>query len=75
MFFQMQQTLVGVYHLLQVDVLLYNVYERVFCIVFFVHTGDFIQCYFGFYYDGSKNTTREIATVGDKVDIRIKAVL
>ena len=73
--FQMQKTFVGVHYLFQVDVLFYDMHERVFGVIFFVHTDYFIQCNFSFYYDGSKNTTCEITAVRDKVNIRIKTVL
>ena len=73
--FQMQKTFVGVHYLFQVDVLFYDMHERVFGVILFVHTDYFIQGNFSFYYDGSKNTTCEITAVRDKVNIRIKTVL
>ena len=42
---------------------------------FFIHTNDFFQCYFGFDYQRCKDTTGEISTVWNEVDLRIETVL
>ena len=71
----MYQALISINDLFQVNVLVYDVYKGVFCIIFFIHTNDFFQCYFGFDYQRCKDTTGEISTVWNEVDLRIETVL
>lgn len=54
MLFQMNQAFVGVDYLLQVDILVHDVGERIFCIVLFVHFYNLFQLYLGLYYDSGK---------------------
>ena len=72
---QVDEALVGVHHLLQVDVLLHDVGKGIFGIVFFVHVDDFFQSHFGLYYNGGEDAAREVAAVGDEVDVRVETVL
>ena len=75
MFFQMYQALISINDLFQVNILVYDVYKGVFCIIFLIHTNDFFQRYFGLDYQRREDTTSEISTVRNKVDVRIEAVL
>ena len=75
MFLQMYQALISINDLFQVNILVYDVYKGVFCIIFLVHTNDFFQRYFGFDYQRCKDTTGEISTVWNEVDLRIETVL
>ena len=75
MLLQMDEALVGIHHLLQVDVLLYDVREGIFGVILFVHTDDFFQRHFGLHDNGGENAAREVATIGDEVYLRIEAVL
>ncbi len=43
MLLQMDEALVGVYHLLQVDILLHDVGKGIFGVIFFIHADDFFQ--------------------------------
>ena len=52
-----------------------SVYKGVFCIIFLIHTNDFFQRYFSFDYQRCKDTTGEISTVWNEVDLRIETVL
>ena len=67
MLFQMDETLVGIHHLLQVDVLIHNVNKLILGIVLFIHTHQFIQSHLTLYDQSSKNTTREITTIWNEV--------
>ena len=75
MLFQMDQALVGVHHLLQVDVLFYDVNERILGIVFFVHLHELIQLYLTLHHQSSEDTASKVTTVRDEIDFRIVAVL
>ena len=68
MLFQVNQTFVGVDYLLQVDILVYDVGERIFCIVLFVHFYNLFQLHFGLYYDCGKNTTGKVTSVRNEID-------
>ena len=52
-----------------------SVYKGVFCIIFLIHTNDFFQRYFGLDYQRREDTTSEIATVWNEVDLRIETIL
>ena len=69
MLFQVDETLVGVNYLLQVDVLLYDMHERILGIIFFVHLYNFIQLYLALHHKCSKNTTSKIATVRNEINL------
>ena len=75
MLLQMDEALVGVYHLLQVDILLHDVGKGIFGVIFFIHADDFFQGHFGLHHNGGEDAAREVAAVGDEVNVRIKAVL
>ena len=75
MLLQVDETLVGVDYLLQVDVLVNDVREGVFGIVFFVHAADFLKGYLGFYDNSGEDAAGEVATIRDEVDFRVEAVL
>ena len=68
MFLQMNQAFVGVDYLLQVDILVHDVGERIFCIVLFVHFHNLFQFYLGLYYDSGKNTTGKVTSVRNEID-------
>ena len=74
-FFQVDKAFVGVDYLLQVDILFYDVCERIFCIVVLIHFYDFVQLYFGFDNDCCKNTSGKISSVRYKIYLRIETVL
>ena len=74
-FLQMQQAFVGIDYLFEVDVLVHDVYERVFCIVLLVHADNLVQGNFRFNNDGGEDAARKISPVRDEVDLGIKAVL
>ena len=75
MLFQMNQTFVGVYHLFQVNILFYNVNERVFRIVFFIHTYQLIQFHLALHHQCSEDSTREVPTIRNEINLRLEAVL
>ena len=75
MFLQMYQTFIGIYDLFQVYILIYNMHEGVFCIIFLIHAYDLFQCYFCFHYQSGKDAAGEIAAIRDKINFRIKTVL
>ncbi len=72
MLLQMDEALVGVYHLLQVDILLHDVGKGIFGVIFFIHADDFFQGHFGLHHNGGEDAAREVAAVGDEVNVRIK---
>ena len=75
MFLQMNQTLVGVHHLLQIYIFVYNMNERILGIIVLIHLHQFFQFHLAFDYQSSKDTTREITPVRNKIYFSIKAVL
>ncbi len=75
MFFQMDEALVGVHHLLQVDVFLDDVDERVAGIVFLIDAFDFLERHLGLDHECGEDAAREVAAVGDEVNFRVEAVL
>ena len=75
MLFQVDKTIVCVNHLLQVDVLFYDVNERILSIVFFVHLHELIQLYLTLHHQSSEDTASEVTTVRNEIDFRIVAVL
>ena len=68
MLFQVNQAFVGVDYLLQVDILVHDVGERIFCIVLFVHFYNLFQLYLSLYYDSGKNTTGKVTSVRNEID-------
>ena len=72
---QVDEALVGVDYLLQVDVLVHDVRERILGIVFFVHAADLLECYLGLYDNGGEDAAGEVTTIGDEVDFGVEAVL
>ena len=52
----------------QVDILVHDVGERIFCIVLFVHFHNLFQFYLGLYYDSGKNTTGKVTSVRNEID-------
>ena len=68
MLLQMDEALVGVYHLLQVDILLHDVGKGIFGVIFFIHADDFFQGHFGLHHNGGEDAAREVAAVGDEVN-------
>ena len=75
MFFQMDEALVGIYHLFQVYILVYYMGKRIFRIVFFIHLDDFFQSNFGLYHNCGEDATREITAVRDEIDFGVETVL
>ena len=69
MFLQMYQTFIGIYDLFQVYILIYNMHEGVFCIIFLIHANDLFECNFRFYDKGGKDAAREISPIRNKVDL------
>ena len=49
--------------------------KGIFGVIFFVHADDFFQGHFGLHHNGGEDAAREVAAVGDEVNVRIKAVL
>ena len=68
MFLQVYQTFICIYDLFQVYILIYDMNEGVFGIIFFVHANDLFECYFGFHDKSGKDAAWEIAPIRDKVD-------
>ena len=58
MLLQMDEALVGVYHLLQVNILLHDVCKGIFGVVFFIHADDFFQGHFGLHHYCGEDTAR-----------------
>ena len=69
MFLQMYQTFIGIYDLFQVYILIYNMHEGVFCIIFLIHANDFFEYNFRFYDKSGKDAAREISPIRNKVDL------
>ena len=67
MLLQMNQTLVGVHHLLQIYIFVYNMNERILGIIVLIHLHQFFQFHLAFDYQSSKDTTREITPVRNKI--------
>ena len=73
--FQMNQTLVGVDYLFQVDVLFYDVSEGILCVIVLIYFYEFIQFHFSLDNESCKDTSCEVAAVGDEINFRVEAVL
>ena len=72
---QMDEALVGVYHLLQVDILLHDVGKGIFGVIFFVHADDFFQGHFGLNHKCGEVSAREGAAGGGEVKVPKKSVM
>ena len=75
MLLQMDKALVGVYHLLQVDLLLNHMYERIGLIILAVYLVEFLNVDGVLYDYGSEYATGKVTAIGDEVDIGVKAAL
>ena len=74
-FLQMDKALVGVYHLFQVNVLFYDMRERVFGIILFIDSFNLLQTYLGFHHEGGEYATGEVTAVGDEINFGVETVL
>ena len=74
-FFQVNQTFIGIYYLFEIYVFINDVDKRIFGIIFLIHAYDLFQCYFCFHYQSGKDAAGEIAAIRDKINFRIKTVL
>jgi hypothetical protein len=69
MLLQMDKALVGVYHLLKVNLLLNNVHERVSLIILTVYLVEFIDIDGVLDHHGSEYAAGKVTAIGDEVDI------
>lgn len=72
---QMDKALVGVYHLLKVNLLLNHMNKRVGFIILTVNLVEFIYIDSVLYNHGSEYATGKVTAIGDEVDIGVKAAL
>ena len=75
MLLQMDKALVGVYHLLQVNLLLNHMYERIGLIILAVYLVEFLYIDGVLYDYGSEYATGKVSAIGDEVDIGVEAAL
>ena len=75
MLLQMDKTLVGVYHLLQVNLLLNHMHERIGLIILAVYLVKFLNIDGVLYDYGSEYATGKVTAIRDEVDIRVEAAL
>ena len=73
--FQMDKALVGVYHLLKVNLLLNHMHESVGLIILAVYLVEFINIDGVLDNHGSEYATGKVTAIGDEVDIGVKATL
>ena len=68
MLLQVEEALVGVHHLLQVDVLVHHVREGILGVILLVDARQFLDAALVLHDDGGEDAAREVASVGDEVD-------
>ena len=72
---QVNKTLVGIDHLLQIRILINDERKRMVAIIFFINATDFAQLNFAIQICGCKNTAREVAAHRNEVNLAIEAIL
>ena len=66
---QVYKALVGIDHLLQIDILWCHMGERVLGILVDVELVEFVKRHLVLDHDGAEDTASEVTTIGDEVDI------
>ena len=72
---QMDKALVGIYHLLQVYLLLNDMHERIGLIILAVYLVEFLYVDGVLYDYGSEYATGKVTAIRDEVDIGVEAAL
>ena len=72
---QVDEALVGVDHLLQVDILLHDVDEGVLGVVLLVDAFELLKRHLRLHHQCGEDAAGEVAPVGDEVNLRVEAVL
>ena len=75
MLLQMDKALVGVHHLLQVNLLLNHMHERIGLIILTVYLVEFLNVDGVLDHYGSENATGKVTAIRDEVDIGVEAAL